>query len=47
MQYASGYVEYDGIMVATQRRVYVGNVAGSVAPKDIWVAIDVANFSFT
>ncbi len=47
VQYVSGYVEYDGIMVATRRRVYVGNVAGSLTPEEIWMAMDVANFSFT
>ena len=35
VQYVSGYVEYDGIMVATRRRVYVGNVAGSLTPEEI------------
>ena len=47
VQYVSGYAEYDGIMVATRRRVYVGNVAGSLTPEEIWMAMDVANFSFT
>ena len=46
VQYWSGYVEYDGIMVATQRTVYIANLGGPSAHADISMAIDVASASF-
>ena len=46
MHYPSRYRVFDGILVPTRPRVYVGNAGGSPLLDSVSVAIDVSDVSF-
>lgn len=47
VHYPSQYREFDGIKVATRRRVYVRNPDGSPVRDSVSIAIDITNVTFS